>query len=139
MSIPELGRIEAPRPPIVILTSNRTRDVHDALKRRCLYHWVGHPSLEIEIDIIMSRVAAATTELATTVARAVRTLRNQSLYKAPGVAESIDWVRALGAMATDSIDVDALDASLGVVLKYHEDIERVREKGLDELVRAADG
>jgi MoxR-like ATPase len=137
VTIPELGTFRAVEPPPVIITSNRTRDVHDALKRRCLYHWVEHPDFEREVAIIRLRAPEAAPELARHVAAAVETLREQHLYKPPGVAESIDWAAALAALGRREIDERTLDLTLGTVLKYQEDQARVRAAGVDELVRAA--
>jgi MoxR-like ATPase len=137
VSIPELGTFRAVEPPPVIITSNRTRDVHDALKRRCLYHWVEHPDFEREVAIIRLRAPEAAPELARHVAAAVEALREQHLYKPPGVAESIDWAAALAALGRREIDERTLDLTLGTVLKYQEDQARVRAAGVDELVRAA--
>jgi MoxR-like ATPase len=121
ISIPEIGTIRAEVPPVVVVTSNRTREVHDALKRRCLYHWLDHPTYDREVAIIRRRLPEASERLATGVAAAVRRLRGRDLLKPPGVAESLDWARALLE----------LGAALGAVLKYHEDAERVREAGFD--------
>src|SRR5580692_7562542 len=121
VTIPELGTVSAPVAPVVVLTSNRTRDVHDALKRRCLYHWVEHPDFEREVAIIRLRAPQAGPELARQVAAAVETLREQRLYKPPGVAESIDWAAALAALGSSRIDERTLDLTLGTVLKYQED------------------
>ncbi len=137
VTIPELGTFRAVEPPPVIITSNRTRDVHDALKRRCLYHWVEHPDFEREVAIIRLRAPEAAPELARQVAAAVEALREQHLYKPPGVAESIDWAAALAALGRRQIDERSLDLTLGTVLKYQEDQARVRAVGVDELVRAA--
>jgi MoxR-like ATPase len=137
VTIPELGTFRAVEPPPVIITSNRTRDVHDALKRRCLYHWVEHPDFEREVAIIRLRAPEAAPELARHVAAAVEALREQHLYKPPGVAESIDWAAALAALGRREIDERTLDLTLGTVLKYQEDQARVRAAGMDELVRAA--
>ncbi len=137
VTIPELGTFRAVEPPPVIITSNRTRDVHDALKRRCLYHWVEHPDFEREVAIIRLRAPEAAPELARQVAAAVEALREQHLYKPPGVAESIDWAAALAALGRREIDERSLDLTLGTVLKYQEDQARVRAAGVDELVRAA--
>jgi MoxR-like ATPase len=139
ITIPELGRFQAPVPPIVVITSNRTRDVHDALKRRCLYHWVDHPDLEREIAIVRLRVAGVSERLAAEVAAATASLRDLGLYKPPGVAESIDWAQALTLLGRSTLDRPAAEATLGTVLKYREDQERVRRHGLDELVDAAQG
>src|ERR1700729_3060468 len=137
VTVPELGTFRAAAPPVVIVTSNRTRDVHDALKRRCLYHWVEHPDFEREVAIIRLRAPEAGPELARQVAAAVETLREQHLYKPPGVAESIDWGAALAALGHSRIDERTLDLTLGTVLKYQEDQSRVRAAGVDELVRVA--
>jgi MoxR-like ATPase len=137
VTIPELGTFRAVEPPLVIITSNRTRDVHDALKRRCLYHWVEHPDFEREVAIIRLRAPEAVPELARQVAAVVETLREQHLYKPPGVAESIDWAAALAALGRSEIDDRTLDLTLGTVLKYQEDQARVREAGIDALVRSA--
>jgi MoxR-like ATPase len=137
VTIPELGTFRAVEPPLVIITSNRTRDVHDALKRRCLYHWVEHPDFEREVAIIRLRAPDAAPELARQVAAAVEALREQHLYKPPGVAESIDWAAALAALGRSQIDDRTLDLTLGTVLKYQEDQARVRATGVDELVRTA--
>jgi MoxR-like ATPase len=137
VTIPELRTFRAAEPPVVVITSNRTRDVHDALKRRCLYHWVDHPDFDREVAIIRMRAPDAVPVLARQVAAAVETLREMHLYKPPGVAESIDWTAALAALGRRQIDEKTLDATLGTVLKYHEDQVRVRSAGISELVRAA--
>jgi len=137
VSIPELRTFRAVEPPLVIITSNRTRDVHDALKRRCLYHWVEHPDFEREVAIIRLRAPEAVPTLAKQVAAAVETLRDLHLYKPPGVAESIDWTAALAALGRTDIDERTVDLTLGTVLKYQEDQARVRAAGIGELVRAA--
>jgi len=121
----------------VILTSNRTRELHDALKRRCLYHWIGHPSLEREIEIVKARVPGVPERLAGEAAAFVAVLRELDLAKAPGVAETIDWTQALLALGQEELDAEVVDATLGSVLKYHEDVERVRDRGLRELVGEA--
>jgi MoxR-like ATPase len=135
VTIPEVGTITSATPPLVVLTSNRTREVHDALKRRCLYHWVSHPGLSREIEIIRTRVPAVTESLATQVAQAVHRMRNglgasagdagPSLLKPPGVAESIDWVQALLHLGRPELDREAAAATLGAVCKYREDADRV--------------
>ena len=137
ITVPELGTFRATKPPIVIITSNRTRDVHDALKRRALYHWVEHPGLAREIEIIRRRTDGVTDELAGQVARAVAQFRGLGLYKPPGVAESIDWAQALHRLEQSGLSVDGADVSLGAVLKYREDQQRAREYGLDKIVDAA--
>lgn len=137
VTIPELGTIRADTPPIVVLTSNRTRDVHDALKRRCLYHWVEHPSFEREVAIVRRRVPEISEGLARQVAAATEAMRALHLYKPPGIAETIDWATALGRLGAVAIDETRVRATLGAVLKYREDQERVEANGLDQLVRAA--
>jgi MoxR-like ATPase len=126
MTIPERGRIAAKHPPIVILTSNRTRDLHDALKRRCFYHWIGHPTAEREGQIIRLRLPDAPPQLADDVAFAVSVLREQALRKPPGIAEALDWTQTLEALGADRLEARFLDDSLGTVLKYPEDIEAAR-------------
>lgn len=137
VTIPELGTFRATVPPIVIITSNRTRDVHDALKRRCLYHWVEHPDLEREIAIVQSRVPGANELLSRQVSRLVAELRQIGLFKPPGVAETIDWVMALTALGRTELDSSSVEASLGAVVKYREDADRVRARGIDTLVESA--
>ena len=139
VTIPEIGTIRAARRPPVILTSNRTRELHDALKRRCLYHWIGHPSLEREIEIVRARVPGVPERLAAEAAAFVQELRRLDLAKSPGVAETIDWTQALLALGQQELDAGVVDATLGSVLKYHEDVERVRDAGLRELVGEARG
>ncbi|MFG1933260.1 AAA family ATPase [Mycobacterium sp. NPDC048908] len=134
VTIPELGEIRAATPPLVVLTSNRTRDVHDALKRRCLYHWLEHPDLAREIAILRRRIPGIDETLAGQVARAVHTLRGMELVKPPGVAESLDWARALRELDRDVLDAQTAAATLGAVVKYHEDAERVARAGLDRLL-----
>ncbi|TNC21203.1 AAA family ATPase [Amycolatopsis alkalitolerans] len=133
VTIPEFGEVRAEQPPLVILTSNRTREVHDALKRRCLYHWLEHPDLSREVAILRRRIPGVGERLATQVAVAVRRLRELELLKPPGVAESLDWAQALLALNRDELDVETAAKTLGAVLKYTEDMERVRAK-LDALL-----
>ncbi|MDI5980372.1 AAA family ATPase [Amycolatopsis magusensis] len=133
VSIPEFGEVRAEVPPLVVLTSNRTREVHDALKRRCLYHWLEHPSLAREIEILRHRLPGVDERLAAQVAGAVQRIRQLELLKPPGVAESLDWARALSALDRDVLDAEAAALTLGAVLKYSEDIDRVRAK-LDSLL-----
>jgi MoxR-like ATPase len=134
ITVPELGRIAAATPPTTVLTSNRTREVHDALKRRCLYHWVEHPDFDREVAILRRRLPAVTAELAAQVATAAGRLRELELIKPPGVAESIDWAGALTTLGARSLDPDLAAATLGAVLKYREDIDRVRRTGLAALI-----
>jgi MoxR-like ATPase len=137
ISVPELGVVRAEVPPVVVLTSNRTRDVHDALKRRCLYHWIAHPDFERELAIVRLRAPEVPELLARDVAAAAEALRGLELYKPPGVAETIDWAAALATLGRVRLDDAAVDATLGTILKYREDQERARAHGLAELVRAA--
>jgi MoxR-like ATPase len=139
ISIPELGTISAGTPPIVIVTSNRTREVHDALKRRCLYHWLEHPTYEREVAIIRSRLPEVSERLATEVAAAVAMLRLRDLLKPPGVAEALDWTRALMVLGARTLDVDVAARTLGAVLKYREDNDRVTAEGLQVLVGPRSG
>ena len=137
VTIPELGTFRATVPPTVIITSNRTRDVHDALKRRCLYHWVEHPDLEREIAIVQLRVPGANELLSRQVSRLVAELRTIGLFKPPGVAETIDWVMALTALGRTELEASSVEASLGAVVKYREDADRVRARGIETLVDSA--
>jgi len=137
ITIPELGTYKATTPPLVVLTSNRTRDVHDALKRRCLYHWVEHPDFEREVEIVRRRVPQVNETLARQVSAAVEALRKMQLYKPPGVAETIDWANALGRLGIRELDESVVQATLGTVLKYREDHERVRDSGVAGLVKQA--
>ena len=138
VTIPEIGTIRAAVPPTVVVTSNRTRDVHDALKRRCLYHWVEHPDFARELAIVRQRHPAATEQLAAQVARATAYLRTVDLQKPPGVAETLDWTHALLTLGVDQLDPDAVMGTLGAVLKYREDQETVtRDGGLVALLEAA--
>jgi MoxR-like ATPase len=137
VTVPELGTFRATTPPIVVITSNRTRDVHDALKRRCLYHWVEHPDFEREVAIVRLRAPDASERLARHVAAAVAAMRELGLYKPPGVAETIDWAEALAVLGQDELDEASFGATLGTVVKYREDQERVRREGIDLLVAEA--
>jgi MoxR-like ATPase len=137
VTVPELGTFVAATPPIVILTSNRTRDVHDALKRRCLYHWVDHPSFDREVAIVRLRVPQIAESLAKQVAAAVEHMRSLNLYKPPGVAETIDWATALAQLGARELNEADVSATLGTVLKYREDHDRVREQGIAHIVAQA--
>ncbi len=137
ITVPELGLYRAEHPPIVILTSNRTRDVHDALKRRCLYHWVEHPGFDREVAIVRLRVPEVTETLARQVAAAVEAMRDMQLYKPPGVAETIDWATALGRLGVAQLDERSVATTLGTVLKYREDHERVEQHGIADIVKQA--
>ena len=134
ITVPELGRVVAETPPIAILTSNRTREVHDALKRRCLYHWIEHPAFAREVAILRRRLPDVTERLAADVARATGRMRQLDLLKPPGVAESIDWAGALHALGAREFDPELAAMTLGAVLKYREDADRVRDLTLEALV-----
>jgi MoxR-like ATPase len=134
ITIPEVGRIAAVRPPVTVLTSNRTREVHDALKRRCLYHWVEHPGFEREVQILRTRLPELTVRLAEQVAEAAGRMREMDLLKPPGVAESLDWAGALIVLGARTLDPDVAARTLGTVLKYREDADRVRSTGLASLI-----
>jgi MoxR-like ATPase len=137
VTVPELGTFHAEVPPVVVMTSNRTRDLHDALKRRCIYHWIDYPDFARELEIVRVRAPGVAESLAKQVAAAVEAMRSLELYKPPGVAETIDWAESLTRLGTDVLDERAVEATLGTVLKYREDQQRVRAHGLDEVVRAA--
>jgi MoxR-like ATPase len=127
VTIPELGTVSAATPPVVVLTSNRTRELHDALKRRCLYHWIEHPGMQRELEIVRTRIPQVSESLAAQVVSAVQKLRSDhELIKAPGVAETLDWTRALQELGTTELDLETAAATLGVAVKYREDAERVR-------------
>jgi MoxR-like ATPase len=134
VTIPEIGTIRATHPPIIVLTSNRTRDLHDAVKRRCLYQWIDYPTPQREVEIVRRRVRGASERLAVQVAVAVARMRESDVQKPPGVAEAIDWVAALSVLGVAELDVAAIDRTLGSVLKYSEDQDVIRAAGLDTLV-----
>ncbi|TYC56456.1 MoxR family ATPase [Rhodobacterales bacterium] len=135
VSIPELGTVKADEPPIVIITTNRTREIHDALKRRCLYHWVDYPDAERELEIVRRKVPGASERLAAEVVAFVQKLRNEEdLFKQPGVAETLDWATALSELNEIALDPDKASDTLGVLLKYRDDIERVRDSKVRQLV-----
>jgi MoxR-like ATPase len=139
VTIPELGTIKAPSPPIVILTSNRTREVHDALKRRCLYHWVDYPGFEREMEIVRARAPEATEALSREIVAFVQRLRTEDLFKKPGVAETIDWAKCLLALDVISLSPEVIADTLGAILKYQDDIQKIEgseAKRLLEEVRA---
>jgi len=137
ITIPELGTVRALEPPLVVLTSNRTREVHDALKRRCLYQWIEYPSFQKELAIVRERAPQASARLAEHVTAFVQELRGADLYKVPGVSETIDWVAALVALDRNMLDPDAIDETLGVVLKAKEDLEALRGRRAAELLDRA--
>jgi MoxR-like ATPase len=138
VTIPEIGTIRATHPPIIVLTSNRTRDLHDAVKRRCLYHWIAYPTPEREVEIVRRRVKGSSDTLAVQVANAVSRMRDSDVQKPPGIAESIDWLAALSLLGVERLDAAAVDLTLGSVLKYGEDQEVIRAAGLEQLVRGGD-
>ena len=134
ITIPELGTVAAPSPPVVVLTSNRTRELHDALRRRCLYHWLGYPSAEREVEIVLTRAPFAAAELTRKVVAAVHRLREMELAKPPGVAETIDWVASLDVLGERDLTVAAAGDTLGAVIKDRDDLELVRDS-LEDIVR----
>jgi MoxR-like ATPase len=135
ITIPEIGVIRATQPPVVILTSNRTREIHDALKRRCLYHWIDYPTFDKELAIVHAKVPQAPAQLAQQVTRFIQELRQADLYKAPGVAETLDWTAALLALDRHALDPTVVAETLGVILKYQDDVQKVR----GELARRVEG
>jgi MoxR-like ATPase len=137
ITIPELGTVRATHPPLVILTSNRTREVHDALKRRCLYQWIEYPTFDKELAIVHERVPNASARLASQVTRVVQDLRRTELYKMPGVSETLDWVAALAALDRDALDLESAQDTIGVLLKSKEDIDTIRGGVLAELIARA--
>ncbi|TMC46678.1 MAG: MoxR family ATPase [Chloroflexi bacterium] len=137
ITVPELGTFRAAIPPPVIITSNRTREIHDALKRRCLYQWIDYPTVERELAIVARRLPDVPARLARSVVAAVQALRRDDLFKRPGVAETLDWAMALAALGTGELDEAAIEATLGVVLKYEEDVTRVRADLLPQLAAEA--
>ena len=134
ITVPELGTFRAEVPPIVVITSNRTRDVHDALKRRCFYHWVQHPDVEREVEILRVRAPHVPAALARDVAVVAAELRDMGLYKPPGVAETLDWAEALVLVGVDDLDAAAFEMTIGALLKYREDQDRLRSRGFGDLV-----
>jgi MoxR-like ATPase len=134
ISIPEIGTVKAATPPVVVITSNRTREIHDAVKRRCVYHWIDYPSVEREMAILSHRSPQTSVALAKQLAEAMERLRELDLFKPPGVAETIDWAKALEILDAEDLTAEISDETLGVVLKYRDDIDRVRERGLEAIV-----
>ena len=139
VTVPELGTFVAERPPIAVLTSNRSRDLHDALRRRCLYHWIDYPGFEKELEIVQTKVPDASDRLARQVTAFVQELRSVDLYKVPGVAETLDWMMALVALDKQALDESAIDDTLGVILKYRDDLELVRGQKAAEILGQAGG
>ncbi|MDE0137847.1 MAG: MoxR family ATPase [bacterium] len=136
VTIPEVGTVAAQEPPVVVITSNRTREIHDALKRRCLYHWIDYPSFEREMEIVTAKVPGIDQALAADLARAMEKLRDLDLFKPPGIAETLDWAAALNVLGAEVLSPEAAGDTLGVILKYEEDIERVRTAGVGGLLVA---
>jgi MoxR-like ATPase len=137
ITIPEIGTVRGTRRPVVVLTSNRTRELHDALKRRALFHWIDHPSLEREVEIVQLQVPGIPARLAAQAAAFVQRLRGLDLAKPPGVAETIDWARALEALGAEELEPEIVESTLGSVLKHHEDLQAVRDSALADLVEEA--
>jgi MoxR-like ATPase len=138
VTIPEIGTIVATHPPLIVLTSNRTRDLHDAVKRRCLYHWIGYPNPQRAVEIVRRRVPGSSQTLAVQVANAVSRMRESDVQKPPGIAEAIDWLAALNLLGVEHLDAAVAERTLGSVLKYGEDQEVVRAAGLEDLVSSGD-
>jgi MoxR-like ATPase len=136
VTVPELGAIRAAVPPIVIITSNRTREVHDAVKRRCLYHWVDYPSATREREILDTRVPGLATALSAQIVAFVQGLRREDLFKSPGIAETLDWARALQALDKAAIDAETARDTLGVLLKYQDDIDKIKGSAVERLMAA---
>lgn len=136
VTVPEIGTIQAPEPPIVILTSNRTREVHDALKRRCLYHWVDYPDFDRELEILMARVPNAAATLSREVVGFVQRLRSEDLFKAPGLAETLDWAKCLVALDAVALTPDIIVDTIGAVLKYQDDIAKIQGSDAHRLLEA---
>ncbi len=136
VTIPEVGTVAAQEPPVVVITSNRTREIHDALKRRCLYHWIDYPTFEREVEIVTAKVPGIDQALAADLARAMEKLRDLDLFKPPGIAETLDWAAALNVLGAEVLSPEAAGDTLGVILKYEEDIERVRNTGVGGLLVA---
>jgi MoxR-like ATPase len=134
ITIPEVGTVRAEVPPIVVITSNRTREIHDAVKRRCIYHWIDYPTVDREVSILHKRSPETPDALSRELAAAMHKLRNLDLFKAPGVAETVDWARALQVLGEVRLSPEAVDATLGVIVKYEEDIQTVRNAGVETLL-----
>ncbi|HBK78345.1 MAG TPA: ATPase [Nitrospinae bacterium] len=137
ITIPEMGTIKAARNPVVVLTSNRTREIHDALKRRCLYLWVDYPSFEKEVEIVTTKVPEVPIKLAEQICRFMAQARTMDFYKRPGVAETLDWAQALIALQKDELNPTAVRETLGCILKYQDDIKRIEEDGIETMVATA--
>jgi len=138
ITVPEIGTIKAEQPPVVVITSNRTREIHDALKRRCLYHWIDYPSFEKEYDIVLAKVPEAPDRLAREVVAFVQELRREDLYKLPGIAETLDWTAALVALDREDLSDDIVNDTLGVLLKYQDDIQHVKGPVVERILAQAE-
>ncbi len=138
ITVPEIGTIKAEAPPVVVITSNRTREIHDALKRRCLYHWIDYPSFEKEYDIVLAKVPEAPDRLARQIVAFVQELRHEDLYKLPGIAETLDWTAALVALDREDLSEDVVNDTLGVLLKYQDDIQHVKGPVVERILAQAD-
>jgi MoxR-like ATPase len=134
ITIPEVGTIRAETPPIVVITSNRTREIHDAVKRRCIYHWIDYPTVDREVAILHKKAPETSEALSRELAQAMEKLRNLDLFKAPGVAETVDWAKALQVLGEVELSPEAVDATLGVIVKYEEDFQTVRNAGVESLL-----
>jgi MoxR-like ATPase len=139
VTVPEIGTIKAEQPPVVVITSNRTREIHDALKRRCLYHWIDYPSFEKEYNIVLAKVPQAPERLAGEVVAFVQELRHQDLYKLPGVAETLDWISALVALDQEDLSEEIVQDTLGVLLKYQDDIQQVQGDIVQQIMGRVEG
>lgn len=137
VTVPEIGVVRAEEPPLVIVTSNRTRELHEALRRRCLYHWIDHPDLEHELAILRARLPELPERLARQVCAVVQRVRWLDLYRVPGVGETLDWAQALAELGRADVDAESADRTLGTLLKGREDLERVRREGLARIVQEA--
>ncbi|MFQ5593988.1 MAG: AAA family ATPase [Anaerolineae bacterium] len=138
ITVPEIGTIKAEQPPVVVITSNRTREIHDALKRRCLYHWIDYPSFEKEYEIVLAKVPEAPARLAREVVAFVQQLRHEDLYKLPGIAETLDWTAALVALDREDLSDDVVNDTLGVLLKYQDDIQHVKGPVVERILARAE-
>jgi MoxR-like ATPase len=138
ITIPEIGTIRAGKPPVVILTSNRTREIHDALKRRCIYHWVDYPDVAREVEIVQAKVPDIDHRLAAQLALAMQDLRSLDLFKPPGVAETLDWANALRVLGAGELTSDLVETTLGVVVKYREDVDTIRARGAGAIVHVSE-
>jgi MoxR-like ATPase len=134
ITIPEIGTIRAERPPVVVITSNRTREIHDALKRRCLYYWIDYPSFDKELQIVLEKIPQVSVQLAQQVTAFVQELRKVELYKVPGVAETLDWMAALVALDRQALDQSVVEDTLGVILKYQDDVDKVKDQGVAPIL-----